>query len=59
MYEDSYLDASYEDRYEPYGYDAEEFERTQLALDNDLDREYDDEDGDEYDPDADGDGLDY
>lgn len=51
MYDLDYdLEAGYEDRF--YVDDAEEFERNQLALDNEMDSYYDDEyeDG-EYDPD--------
>lgn len=51
---DRFLEEMYEDRYpEPYENDLEEWELNQLALDRDYDEPYDDEDGEEYDPDPD------
>jgi len=44
--EDDWLEARYDDQW--YVDDAEEFERNQLALDNDFDGPYDDEDDEDY-----------
>lgn len=46
---DDWLEAAYEDRYEPYWDDAEEFERNQLALDADLDSDVEDDYDEGYD----------